>query len=520
MTGPSLPRPRWQHLVLREAGGWQGSLARLALLVACFGLIFHADIIDMVRVWLNSQPYSHCVFLPAIIGWMVWQRRAGLAKLEPHGWWPALAWLGLGAFAWLLGWAAGVALFRHAALVVMGQGLVMLALGPAVARALAFPLFYAFFMIPIGTEAEPVLQIFTARMAVNMLWLAGVPAEISGIFITTPNGYFRVAEACSGTGFLIAMAAFSTLVAHLCFKSMARRFLFVSASLLICLFANSVRAFGIIYIAYQTSVDSAVVVDHVLYGWLFFASVILLVVALGWPFYDRSPFEAWFDPSRLQGAVENPRGLSHGLMLAALAAMLTPVGWSLAARAFATPLPPQSSPPAVAGWAQDPVGLMPGWEPHFAGADRLIVTHYRDRADRVVDLALVFLAHQEDGKELVGFGQGAASPDGAGGWIWAEPAPAPDRARGDMLAGPQGQRRLAYTYYDVNGRLTGQSGRVKLETLKARLLGRDQRAMAILVSTVAQPGKDGDARAARTLTEFLDALGPVEDLADRSLAIR
>ncbi|MBT2186940.1 exosortase A [Sphingobium nicotianae] len=520
MTAPSPPRPRWQHLVLREASGWQASLARLVLLAACFTLIFHADIIGMVRVWLNSQPYSHCVFLPFIIGWLVWQRREGLARLEPRGWWPALAWLGLGALAWLLGWAAGVALFRHAGVVVMGQGLVLLALGPAVARALTFPLFYAFFMIPVGTEAEPVLQIFTARMAVRILWLVGVPAQISGIFITTPNGYFRVAEACSGTGFLIAMAAFSTLVAHLCFKSMLRRLLFIGGALLVCLLANSVRAFGIIYIAFQTSVHSAVVVDHVVYGWLFFASVIALVLALGWPFFDRSPFDIWFDPSRLQGAVENPRGLGPTLMLAALAVMLLPVGWSVAARAFATPLPPERGAPAVPGWTLDPVGLIPGWEPHFSGADRMLVYHYRDSTNRVVDLALVFFAHQEDGKELVGFGQGAAAPDGAAGWIWAEPAQAPDDARGDMLAGPQAQRRLAYTFYDVNGTLTGQSGRVKLETLKARLLGRDQRAMAIIVSTVAQREQQGDVRAAQTLADFLAALGPVEDLADRSLAIR
>jgi EpsI family protein len=174
----------------------------------------------------------------------------------------------------------------------------------------------------------------------------------------------------------------------------------------------------------------------------------------------------------------------------------------------------------VTGWAPDPIGLVPGWEPHFVGADRLTVTHYRDRENRLVDLALVTFARQEDGKELVGFGQGAAAPDGAGVWTWAEPAPAPHEARGDRLAGPQARRRLAYTFYAVNGAVTGRAGRVKLETLKARLLGRDQRAMAILVSTAAEPGPQGDALAARTLADFLHALGPVEDLADRSLAIR
>jgi hypothetical protein len=40
------------------------------------------------------------------------------------------------------------------------------------------------------------------------------------------------------------------------------------------------------------------------------------------------------------------------------------------------------------------------------------------------------------------------------------------------------------------------------------------------MSTPVPPGRQGEAQAARTLSDFLVALGPVEDLADRSLAIR
>ncbi|BAK67212.1 hypothetical protein SLG_25370 [Sphingobium sp. SYK-6] len=517
-------RPAFQHMrapqVIRQSGEWRAALVRLAVLGVLFALLFHADIIDMVQVWLRSSSYGHCVFLPFIIGWLVRQRVPALRQLEAVGWWPALAWLGLGAFAWLLGWAGGVALFRHAALVVMAQGIVLTVLGPAVGRALAFPLFYALFMIPFGTEAEPVLQILTARMAIGLLWLAGVPAEISGIFITTPNAYFRVAEACSGTGFLIAMAAFSTLVAHLCFRSTLRRLLFVAGALAICLLANGVRAFGIMLVAYHSSVDAAVVVDHVFYGWLFFALVLVLVLVAGRPFFDRAPSDPWFDPARLQGAAGAPRA-SAAILPAAALAMLAPVGWASASSALSTALPPVTTPPQVAGWTQERLPLLPRWDPHYRGADRIVMTHYRDGADRVVDLALVFFAWQEDGKELVGFGQGAVAPEDEGGdWAWESPARAPDRARGDMLAGPKPQRRLVHTYYRVGGQLTGQAGRVKLETLKARLLGRDQRAMAILLSTPVPPGPQGEAQAQRALADFTKALGPIEDLADRSLAIR
>jgi hypothetical protein len=66
------------------------------------------------------------------------------------------------------------------------------------------------------------------------------------------------------------------------------------------------------------------------------------------------------------------------------------------------------------------------------------------------------------------------------------------------------------------GALTGGRARVKIDTLAARLLGRDQRAVAVLVSAEQREGKPADA----AIAAFLRDLGPVKDLADRSLGIR
>ena len=122
---------------------------------------------------------------------------------------------------------SGIALFRQAALVIMLQSLVPTLLGLTLTRALAFPLFYLFFMVPVGEELVPMLQILTAKMSMAMLGWAGVPAHIEGIFITTPNGYYKVAEACAGVKFLVAMVAYGALVAHVCFRSWPRRIVFM-----------------------------------------------------------------------------------------------------------------------------------------------------------------------------------------------------------------------------------------------------------------------------------------------------
>lgn len=267
-----------------DLSGWRGHLIALGIVSAAILLTFAGDVVDMVEIWWNASTFAHCLFIPPIIGWLVHQRLDGLRQLTPVAWAPGLVWLGLGAFAWMLGEAAGVAMVRQGAVVVMVQGAVVALLGPAVARALAFPLFYAFFMVPFGEEVVPALQLLTAKLAMVFLALAGVPAHLEGIFITTPTGYFEVAEACSGAKFLIAMTAYGVLVCHVCFRSWGRRFAFMGGALALSVLANGVRAFATILVAHWTTVDAAVGFDHVVYGWVFFAIVMTVTMAVAWPF--------------------------------------------------------------------------------------------------------------------------------------------------------------------------------------------------------------------------------------------
>ncbi|WP_300399404.1 exosortase A, partial [uncultured Sphingobium sp.] len=319
--------------------GWRAHLSALGLIAAAILALFHRDVIDMVSIWWNASTFGHCLFIPLLIGWLVQQRLPGLRQLQPVAWAPGLLWLGAGAFAWLLGAAAGVALFRHGALVVMLQGAAIALLGPAVARALLFPLFYAFFMVPFGEELVPPLQLLTARLSMLLLDLTGVPAHLEGIFITTPTGYFEVAEACSGAKFLIAMAAYGVLVCNVCFRSWRRRILFLTGALGLSILANGVRAYATILVAHLTTVDAAVGFDHVVYGWVFFAIIMIVVMAVAWPFFDRKPGDPWFDPRALQATTARSRPLSL-VAGGALALIVAAPLWLAATAATAEPLPP------------------------------------------------------------------------------------------------------------------------------------------------------------------------------------
>lgn len=508
MTEQAFPLPRDL-----ARSGWRAHLTALAIVAFAVSALFFDDLSAMVSIWWNASTFGHCLFIPPIIAWLVQQRSKELQQLEPQSWMPGLIWLAAGAFAWMLGAAAGVAVVRHFALILMYQGAVVALLGPMVARALLFPLFYAFFMVPFGEEVVPVLQLVTARLSMLFLDVAGVPAHLEGIFITTPTGYFEVAEACSGAKFLIAMAAYGVLVCNVCFVRWKRRAIFLASALSLSILANGVRAFATILVAHLTSVEAAVGFDHVVYGWVFFGIIMVIVMAAAWPFFDRRPGDPWFDPEQLKTMRFAPSD-SHRVAMGALALLIAGPLWLATSAAASDPLPSDLSLSSVAGWQRIDTSSAYPWRPRFDGADGLVLGRYRNEAGATVDLAIATFDRQDDRRELVGFGQGAADPDS--GWVWSSPAPA-HGGKGEQITAPGPVVRHVVTYYVVgNGRPTGSAATVKLETLRARLLHSDQRAAAILVSAEEGEGR----RADRAIAAFLSDLGDIKLLADRSVGIR
>lgn len=487
---------------------WREHLLLLVGLAGAVLALFHHDAFDMVRIWWTSSTYGHCLFIPLLIGWLVHMRLPVLRALEPSTWGWGLVWLGGGAFVWLLGDAASLGVLRHAGLILMLQGVVAASLGPQLTRALLFPLFYAFFLIPIGSEMEPALQLLTAKMAMGLLGLVGIPAHIEGVFITTPTGYFKVAEACSGAKFVVAMAAYGVLVCNVCFRSWTRRALFLAFALVACVLANGLRAFGTIWIAHERGIETAVSVDHVVWGWLFFAIVMVAVMLAAWPFFDRKPGEHGIDVESMRKLTADRfmRSMTAALALGLMAA--APAYSHLSALVGAKGLA-RIEAPEIQGWQTAHAPMAYPWSPHFEAADQHFQGRYSDGKGHIVDLAIIAYDRQAEGRELIGFGQGAVDP--AGEWAWSSPAWAPSNARGEIITAPGPLRRHVVSFYRVGGSgMTGSTAAIKLETMTAKLLMRDQRAIAILISA-----EDRDGAPAETaIRAFLKSLGDPNSLAD------
>ena len=170
--------------------------------------------------------------------------------------------------------------------------------------------------------------------------------------------------------------------------------------------------------------DDAGGIDHLIYGWIFFALVIAGVLALSWRYFDRKVEDPFIDPrairadailKRLAGRAVSPWAALGGVAVLAGVAL----GWAQAADSLRAPMPQQIFLPAVQGWQR--VGYSPAapWEPRAAGAEHRLLGSYRDGAGRRVEVFYALYAAQDEGAEAGGYGQGAL-PAGTD-WNWIGP---------------------------------------------------------------------------------------------------
>ena len=181
-TGTALTRPS-ENLVSPEVGspqlpgfwqtmkpfGWQGLLLVAVLIVLYAPVLKH-----LVWQWYNDADYGHGFLVPLLSAFLIWQRRDKL-RLVPRR--ASVVWgmvVVLGAMGLLFLGSLGAELFlARVSMVVTISGLIVYFCGGAVLRALAFPIAFLLFAIPIPVliynEIVFPLQFLASRFATSTL---------------------------------------------------------------------------------------------------------------------------------------------------------------------------------------------------------------------------------------------------------------------------------------------------------------------------------------------------------------
>lgn len=252
-----------------------------ALIIGAWCAVFWQGLITAIDIWVISEIFNHCLLVLPGSAYLIYLKRHELdLTLAKPNYWVLVFCLG-SLLLYAIGLAGDVQLFMHVATFTFLPFCIWAYIGNRLAYKILFPLFFILFCIPIGEEFIPTLQEITADMSVEMLRWTGIPIYRNGLYIEIPQGRFLVAEACSGISFFIASVVIGSLYSYLNISSVKRRVLFMSISILFPIIANAIRVFGIILTGHLTNMEHAVGADHLIYGWVFFAFVIICLLGIG-----------------------------------------------------------------------------------------------------------------------------------------------------------------------------------------------------------------------------------------------
>lgn len=212
---------------------------------ALAGLCYYPVIRNITHQWFSNDDMSHGVFVPLIVGYIMWERRGQLSgiDLKPSRW--GLAVLALGGALACIGALAAEIFTQRVALLVTIVGLVWSFGGGALVRGLAFPLVLLSFMLPLpGLLYKQItfpLQILASRIAEHGLEMLGHLVLREGNIIEMAGWQISVIEACSGVRALLSLAFFSLAYAYLFHPKVWMRWALLAAAFPIAVLANSSR---------------------------------------------------------------------------------------------------------------------------------------------------------------------------------------------------------------------------------------------------------------------------------------
>lgn len=212
------------------------------------------------QVWRHEEQ-SHGPVILAVAAWLLWQHRARLAALPPVAWRStagvtALALLGLGWVAWVVGRSQAVLQLEALGPWLIGVGLLLQRCGLPGLRIAALPLLALLLVVPLpGLWVQVItlpMKIGVSHVAEWMLHTAGYPVARNGVVLAVDQYRLLVADACAGLASMFTLEAMGLLYMQL--RGAVPRWRDVLLGLLlvpIALTANLVRVVVLVLVTFH-----------------------------------------------------------------------------------------------------------------------------------------------------------------------------------------------------------------------------------------------------------------------------
>lgn len=272
-----------------EGGGERSRALRRTdqALLAVLALAFVPALVSLARVWSSVEYYSHGFLVPLVSLYAVYHRREALRDLPAQRDRRGLVVLVAALLLYGAGAGAGLPGLQGLAFVGAVAGAVLLYGGARWLRALAFPVGFLLFMVPLPEAwLAPVIvemRLFVTGAAVELLHAFGVEVARDGNVILLPGGEsLFVAEACSGITSLVTLTPLAVFLACFTEPTLPRRLVLIAFVVPIAMGGNLARVVGTVLAAQSMGAERAAAgMLHESWGLVLFTAGCVILLAVG-----------------------------------------------------------------------------------------------------------------------------------------------------------------------------------------------------------------------------------------------
>jgi exosortase len=259
------------------------SWAALAWFSALLIAAYFPMLTRLVGQWSSDENVSHGFFVPLVALYIAWQRRDSILAMELKPAWWGLAIMAWGALQGYVGVLGAELFLQRTSFLITLVGLLLVAGGTPLVRALAFPLLLLPFMIPIPAivfnQITFPLQLFASQVAETVLGWIGIPVLRDGNILELASQRLSVAEACSGIRSLLSLSFLSLVYAYFFDTRVWMRWVLLVATVPIAILANAGRV-TLTGIMSEVNPELARGFFHSLEGWIIFLIALAMLVGL------------------------------------------------------------------------------------------------------------------------------------------------------------------------------------------------------------------------------------------------
>ena len=273
-----LPRP------VIPGAGHHGKPA-LALLVAGFLLLLAPTVLELARQVWTSDEQGHGPIIGAVSLWLMWRRRQQVidAPYRPANALGGLLFV-LALALYALGRSQQIIQAQVVGVIAAAVALLLLLRGVQGLRAVAFPLAFLVFMVPLpGVLVQAItipLKTAVSYVAEALMYHAGYPIGRTGVILTVGPYQLLVADACAGLNSMFTLEALGLLYMNLLgYTSKLRNVVLAILVIPIAFVANVVRVIILILVTYHFGDEAGQGFVHTFAGMVLFGVGLAMMLA-------------------------------------------------------------------------------------------------------------------------------------------------------------------------------------------------------------------------------------------------